>query len=278
MIGMAIPSPDQGVWHLGPVPIRAYALCIIAGVAAAAALGERRWRARGGNPGTITDLLFWAIPGGVIGARLYHVLTNPELYFAEGRDPLRAFYVWNGGLGIWGAIAGGALAVYVATRRQGISFLDLADALAPCLPLAQAIGRLGNWFNQELFGRPTDLPWGLEISPSNRPEEFKDSSTFHPTFLYEASWNLGLVMFLLWAERRFQLSRGRLFALYVMGYTLGRAWIEYLRVDPANDVLGLRLNEWTSLVLFVAAFGYLVFAGRRSPSRSHDEVEPVGEA
>ena len=218
-IGLSIPSPDQAIWYLGPVPLRAYALCIIAGIAAAAFLGERRWRARGGQPGVITDLLLWAIPSGVVGARLYHLATNPELYFAAGREPLRALYIWNGGLGIWGAVAGGAVGVYLAARRNELPFRDLADVLAPCLPLAQAIGRLGNWFNQELFGRPTDLPWGLEISTQNRPEEYASSPTFHPTFLYEASWNLALVGLLIWAERRFRLRGGRLFALYVVGYT-----------------------------------------------------------
>jgi prolipoprotein diacylglyceryl transferase len=210
----------------------------------------------------------------VVGARLYHVATNPELYFAPGRDPLRALYIWHGGLGIWGGVAGGALGVFVYARRNDIPFRDLADALAPCLPLAQAIGRFGNWFNQELFGRPTDLPWGLEISPQNRPESYKSSPTFHPTFLYEATWDLALVGVLIWAERRFRLTGGRLFALYVMGYTAGRAWIESLRVDPANMLWGLRLNEWTSLVLFLAGLAYLIVF-RRAGTPAAQKTSPV---
>ena len=258
---------------LGAVPIRAYALCIIVGIVAATWLGERRWRQRGGEPGVVSDLLVWAVPAGVVGARAYHVVTNPELYFADGRDPVRMFYIWNGGLGIWGAVMGGGVAVYVVARRRGLPFADLADAIAPCLALAQAIGRVGNWFNQELFGRPTDLPWGLRIDPENRPSGYEHVSTFHPTFLYEAGWNLFLVWLLLAVDRRARLNSGGLFALYVMGYTVGRAWIEYLRIDPANDVLGLRLNEWTSLALFIAAAAYLFVARSRSGGRMTPQHE-----
>lgn len=259
----AIPSPTTGVWMLGPVPVRAYALCIIAAILVGAWLTRRRYRATGGNPDVVTDVLLWGIPFGIVGARLYHVATNPELYFADGRDPWRALFVWEGGLGIWGAIALGAVGVHIGARRHGIDYRLLADVFAPGIALAQVVGRWGNWFNQELFGRPTSLPWGLSIDPDNRPTAYATSPTFHPTFLYESLWNLVLVAVLLWAERRFRLTNGRLFALYVMGYTAGRAWIEYLRVDPANYLLGLRVNDWTSLVLFAAALTYFVLAGRR---------------
>ena len=262
-----IPSPDQGTWYLGPVPIRAYALCIIAGVVVAIWLGERRWVARGGRAGTVGDLAVWAIPLGLVGARLYHVLTSAELYFAEGQDPWDAFKVWEGGLGIWGGIAGGALGSWIGARRAGVVLPAFADAVAPGVVLAQAVGRWGNWFNQELFGRPTDLPWALAIDAGNRPEGYSQFETFHPTYLYESLWNVGVALLVLWADRRFRLGHGRAFALYVAAYTVGRLWIEHLRIDDANMLLGLRLNEWTSIVVFVLAAAYFAVVGRLRPGR-----------
>jgi len=265
----SIPSPDQGVWYLGPFPLRAYALAIILGVVVAVWLGERRWVARGGQPGQIGDIAIWTVPFGLVGGRLYHVITDYGLYFGEGRDPVTALYVWQGGLGIWGAVALGAVGTWIGARRAGVKFLPLADALAPGVVIAQAIGRWGNWFNQELFGRPTTLPWGLEISPENRPEGYADVETFHPTFLYEFGWNLGVAALVLWADRRFRLGYGRAFALYVMGYTAGRGWIEYLRIDDVqmDDVGGLRLNVWVSIVVFAAAAAYFAWSTRRRPGR-----------
>jgi prolipoprotein diacylglyceryl transferase len=275
----SIPSPDQGVWQLGPVPIRAYALCIIAGVVVAVWLGERRWVARGGRPGQVGDIAIWAVPFGLVGGRLYHVITDWRLYFGEGRDPVTALYVWQGGLGIWGAIALGAVGAYIGARRHDARFPPLADALAPGIVIAQAIGRWGNWFNQELYGRPTTLPWGLEIDPEHREEGYGQYDTFHPTFLYEFFWNLGVAGLVIWADRRFRLGHGRAFALYVMGYTAGRGWIEYLRIDEVqgDDVFGLRLNVWTSIVVFLAALIYFLWSRRRHPGRE-DQVlraEPV---
>ncbi|MGI8887707.1 MAG: prolipoprotein diacylglyceryl transferase [Nocardioidaceae bacterium] len=262
----SIPSPSQGVWYLGPFPIRGYALCIIVGVVVAVWLGNKRWIQRGGQPGTVADIAVWAVPFGLVGGRLYHVLTDPQLYFAEGRDPIAALYIWRGGLGIWGAIALGTLGAYIGSRPYHLNFRALADALAPGIVLAQAIGRWGNWFNQELFGRPTSLPWGLEIDPEHRGD-FQQFATFHPTFLYESLWCVGVAILVIWADRRFQLSHGRAFALYVIGYTAGRVWIEYLRVDTVNHVWGLRLNVWTSIVVFTLAAAYFLLAGRNSPSR-----------
>jgi prolipoprotein diacylglyceryl transferase len=264
-----IPSPGQGVWHLGPVPIRAYALCIIAGVVVAIWLGERRWVARGGRPGQVGDIALWAVPFGLVGGRLYHVATDWRLYFGEGRDPVAALYVWQGGLGIWGAIALGALGAWIACRRYGVKFAPLADALAPGVVMAQAIGRWGNWFNQELYGRPTTLPWGLEIDPEHRVDGYEQYATFHPTFLYECLWNLGTAGLVIWADRRFRLGYGRAFALYVMAYTAGRAWIEALRIDTVqeNDVFGLRLNVWTSIIVFLLALAYFVVSLHRHPGR-----------
>ncbi|MGA8845751.1 MAG: prolipoprotein diacylglyceryl transferase [Nocardioides sp.] len=275
---LSIPSPSQGVWYLGDLPIRGYALSIILGIIVAIYLGERRWIARGGSAGDVQDLAVWAIPFGLVGARLYHVATDSGLYFGEGKSPVEALYVWQGGLGIWGAVALGAVGIYIGARRKGIRLLPMLDALAPGVIVAQAIGRWGNWFNQELYGKATDLPWGLEIDPQNYPEglDFAAGTTFHPTFLYEFLWNLGVFALLIWADRRFKLGFGRVMALYVMGYTLGRAWIEHLRIDNVelDDVAGLRLNVWTSIVLFVAAAAYFVWSSRRHPGREDSVYRP----
>ncbi|MET8140257.1 prolipoprotein diacylglyceryl transferase [Sphaerisporangium sp. NPDC005288] len=254
----SIPSPPEGVWYLGPIPLRAYAFCIVLGVIAAVWIGERRWRARGGEPGTITDLAVWAVPFGLVGGRLYHVISDWQLYFADDAPnrPIDALYIWHGGLGIWGAIALGAVGVWIACRRRGISLSAVADTVAPGIAVAQAIGRWGNYFNQELFGGPTSLPWGLEIDPG-RPGTIPGVSTYHPTFLYESLWDLALAGVLVWAGRRYALRHARLFAVYVAGYTLGRFWIEGMRVDPAHQILGLRLNQWTSIVIFLGALVYL---------------------
>jgi prolipoprotein diacylglyceryl transferase len=263
-----IPSPSRGEIDIGPVPLRAYALCILLGVFAAIYVTRRRWAARGGDPKQIGDLAVWAVPAGLVGARLYHVATDYHLYTD---DPLGAFRIWDGGLGIWGGVAAGAVVGTWVARRWGMDTPTLLDAAAPALPLAQAIGRWGNWFNQELFGRPTSLPWGLRIDPENRPRQFADEATFHPTFLYECLWNLVVVAIVLAVERRAKLRPGRLFAVYVAAYTFGRFWIELLRVDPAKRLLGLRINDWVSVVVFVGAMAVLV-TGRR---RRAEEPAPV---
>ena len=262
----AIPSPTQGVWELGPLPLRAYALCIIAGIVAAVLIGERRWVARGGAPGVVMDIAVWAVPFGIIGGRLYHVVSSPRPYFGEGGDPLRAFAVWEGGLGIWGAIALGAVGAWIACRRRGIPLPAFGDALAPGLLVAQAIGRLGNWFNNELYGRATDLPWALRIyewtgtravvGPDGRPVVL---GTFHPTFLYELLWNLAAALVVIWADRRFRLGHGRAFALYVALYCAGRLWIELLRTDPAETIADVRLNVYTAVVVGLLAVAYMVW-------------------
>jgi len=279
ILPMSIPSPGQGVWHLGPVPIRGYALCIIVGIIVAIWIGERRWVARGGRPNQVTDLALWAVPFGVIGGRLYHLATDWKPYFGEGGNPWAALYIWRGGLGIWGAVALGAVGVFIGARRQGIRFPPMLDALAPGVLVAQAIGRWGNWFNQELFGKPTTLPWGLRIDEEHRPLGYEQYSTFHPTFLYECLWNLGGFAILIWADRRFRLGHGRVFALYVMVYTLGRGWIEDLRIDPVqlSDVDGLRFNVWVSIVAFVVATAYFIWAGRTKPGRETDVYLPGHE-
>jgi prolipoprotein diacylglyceryl transferase len=279
---LTIPSPSQGVWHLGPLPVRAYALAIILGVVAAVWFGERRWVERGGERGQIGDIALWAVPAGLVGARAYHVATDHDLYFGSGQHPIQALEIWHGGLGIWGAIAGGLLGAWLYCRRHGILLRPLADALAPGLLLAQAIGRFGNYFNQELYGRPTTLPWGLEIDPSHWPSgrTFPAGTVFHPTFLYEAVWNLLGMALLLYLDRRFKLGFGRVFALYVMIYTAGRGWIETFRIDTIelNNVLGLRWGVWMSIVLFVLAAAYFVAAGRRHRPPHTREPTPYDAA
>ncbi|MET9240346.1 prolipoprotein diacylglyceryl transferase [Nonomuraea sp. NPDC003709] len=273
----SIPSPSQGVWYLGIIPIRAYALCIVLGVIVAVWLSERRWQARGGQKGTIVDIAVPAVIFGLIGGRLYHVITDWQTYFGSRaiKEPIQALFIWEGGLGIWGAISLGALGVWFAVRKRGISMSAVADTVAPGIAFAQAIGRWGNWFNQELYGSPTTLPWGLEIDADHGGEP---GVLYHPTFLYESLWDVALGFVLLFAGRRFALRHGRLFALYVAGYTLGRFWIEGLRIDPVGGVdhavtfLGLRINQWTSIVLFVAALAYFWL------SRNRDSVEIVAPA
>ena len=267
MLPAAIPSPEQGVWQLGPLPVRAYALCILVGILVAVWVGDRRWVARGGQQGTVADVAVWAVPFGIVGGRIYHVLTEWDPYFGAGGDPLQALQVWRGGLGIWGAITLGGVGAWIGCRRRGIRLPAYADAVAPGIALAQAIGRWGNWFNQELYGRPTDLPWGLEIAPENRPEAYAAAETFHPTFLYESLWCVGVAIAVVWADRRFRMGHGRVFALYVALYSLGRACIESLRIDPADLVLGLRFNVWTSLLVLAGAVAYIVVSARLRPGR-----------
>jgi prolipoprotein diacylglyceryl transferase len=269
LTSLFIPSPARGVWYLGAVPLRGYALCIIAGIVAAVWIGERRWLARGGTQGEVTDIALWAVPFGVIGGRLYHVMTDHDLYFGAGRQPIDALFIWRGGLGIWGAIALGGVGVWIGARRKGIRVPSVIDAMAPGLLVAQALGRWGNWFNQELFGKPSTQPWALKIDVGNRPPGYEEFATFQPTFLYESIWDLGAFGFVLWADRRWKLGHGRVMALYVMAYTAGRGWIEMLRIDNVEyqHVLGLRLNVWTSLVLFVLAAAYFVVVGRRHRDR-----------
>ncbi|MFG1944487.1 prolipoprotein diacylglyceryl transferase [Nonomuraea sp. NPDC048826] len=257
----SIPSPSEGVWYLfGFLPIRAYALCIVLGVIFAVWLSERRWRARGGEKGTIIDIAVPAVIFGLIGGRLYHVITDWQLYFSgREKQPIQALFIWEGGLGIWGAIALGGVGVWWACRRRGLSLSAVADTVAPGIAFAQAIGRWGNWFNQELYGSPTTLPWGLEIDIEHGGEP---GVLYHPTFLYESLWNVALGFVLIYAGRRFSLRHGRLFALYVAGYTLGRFWIEGLRIDPVGGIgyavefLGLRINQYTAIALFVGALVY----------------------
>ena len=290
----SIPSPPQGVWHLGWLPIRAYALFIIVGIIVALVIGDRRWVARGGEPGVIYDIALWAVPFGLIGGRLYHVMTDWRTYFGdEGAGFLAALRIWDGGLGIWGAVALGGVGAWIGCRRRGIPLPAFGDAIAPGIVLAQAIGRLGNYFNQELFGRPTSLPWGLKIyerrDASGALDMLNGVSTgqpadiapqpVHPTFLYELIWNVLVFVLLIYVDRRFKIGHGRLFALYVAAYCVGRFGVELLRDDTATLIAGIRINLFTSTFVFVGAMVYIIVApkGREDPAtlagKAHDRGE-----
>ncbi len=272
MILATIPSPDRNTIPIGSFQLHMYAVMIIIGIVVAVVISERRLVSRGFAKGTALDLVVWAVPFGIVGARLYHVITDWQTYFGANRtrEPIEALYIWQGGLGIWGAIAGGALGVYIAARRKHLSFVDIADAVAPALPVAQAIGRWGNWWNQELYGGPTSLPWGLQIKQGDGTV-----GTYQPTFLYESLWDVSVALICIWADRRFRLDRGRVFMLYVALYCAGRAVTEALRSDPASMLAGLRVNEWVSIGLFIVAVVYIVVVSRRP--RKQAETADAGE-
>ncbi|MFF5292361.1 prolipoprotein diacylglyceryl transferase [Paractinoplanes globisporus] len=268
MILAAIPSPTTSVWHVLGLPIRAYALCIVLGIVAAVLIMEYRLRARGVAHWASLDMAVWAVPFGIIGARIYHLITSPQEYFGSGGHPIDALYIWKGGLGIWGAVAGGAFGAWIAARQLGLPLSVFADSLAPGLPVAQAIGRFGNWFNNELYGKATTLPWGLRVHDMDTTnpghaltidgEPVTKAGLYHPTFLYEAVWDIGVAVLVWLLDRKYKFGRGRAFALYVMAYTVGRFWIEMLRIDDANHILGIRLNVFTAIIVFLLALAYFV--------------------
>ena len=274
------PSPPRGVWHLGPLPIRAYAVFIIIGIVAALLIGDRRWEARGGERGVIYDIAMWAVPFGLLGGRLYHLATDWQTYWGPGGAGFgAALRIWDGGLGIWGAVALGGVGAWIGCRRRGIPLPAFGDALAPGLVLAQAIGRLGNYFNQELYGRETTLPWGLQIFYRRDPSGFVDPHSLdgvstgqvalvvQPTFLYELIWNLLVFVALIYVDRRYKLGHGRLFAVYVAAYCVGRFCVELLREDAATHIAGIRINSFTSTFVFIGAVVYIILApkGREDP-------------
>ena len=290
-----IPSPSQSVWHLGPLPIRAYALCIVAGIIVALLLTARRMEERGGKREDVWDVSGWAVVFGILGGRLYHVITDPELYFEgkPGTHPIDAFKIWDGGLGIWGAVALGAVGAWIGCRRKGMSLAVFADAVAPGLVLAQAIGRWGNWFNNELYGGPTSVPWKLQIhcvdvtvgKGNVCPNGTHVLGYFQPTFLYESLWDVALAFVLLYLDKRFRMGHGTVILAYGMGYTAGRGWIEALRSDHANHILGLRLNDWTAIIVFVIALALFLRHGGFHSGREqtpytdrHQPDEPAGES
>lgn len=286
---LSIPSPPASwaQFHVGPLTVHTYALCILAGIAAAIVITDRRLSSRGGPKGFAVDAAIWAVPVGIVVARIYHVVTHPGDYFAAGDDLWNVFAIWDGGNAIYGAELGGAIGILIACRRAGIRFLSFADALAPGLLVAQAIGRLGNWFNHELFGLPTTLPWGLQIESSNPkfPPGLPAGTLFHPLFLYEIVWDLLGAAVIVVLERRVGLRWGRAIATYFIWYGIGRAYLESIRVDPTSGgFLGVPDNEWTSFALIVLGVLLLLVQHRRQPGpeesirlRPHDasDVVPV---
>lgn len=269
----SIPSPSISgfnLWPGGPF-IHFYALCILAGIVVAAIWTNRRLTRRGAEPWVVVDIALLAVPLAIIGARIFHVVTHPGFYFGDDKDIWAIFRVWEGGIAIFGSLIGGAIGAWLGCRWTGIRFWTFADALAPALLLAQAMGRFGNWFNQELFGLPTDLPWGLEISPDNSafPPGLADDTLFHPTFLYEVIWNVLGVLVLVWAGRRLRLQWGRLFGLYLVWYCAGRIVWESIRIDPSEIILGLRTNVWAAILGVVVGLVILVVQKRR-----HTGLEP----
>lgn len=273
----SIPSPDRGVWYLGPLPLRAYAFAIIIGVIIAWKIAERRYAKKGGDPDVVADAAGWMVLFAIVGARLYHVFTTPEPYFGPNGDLMQILRVWEGGLGIWGGVLGGVLGAWIALKRRGLRLSPFADAAAPGILAAQAVGRLGNYFNQELYGRPTDLPWALEIDPDKLVAGYPPGTTFHPTFLYEMICSTIGVFLLLYLEKRFRLRAGQVFWAYVMIYTAARFWIENLRIDTAHTIAGLRLNVWTSIIVFLLAVVMLYIRGTKvAADPSLDSIELPG--
>ncbi|GAA0335364.1 prolipoprotein diacylglyceryl transferase [Micropruina glycogenica] len=276
---LSIPSPPISGWQIGPFYLHIYALCLITGMIAAWMIGNRRWQARGGSPDQFETIVLVAIPVGIVGARIYHVLTHLGDYFGPGIDPWSVFRIWEGGIAIYGAIGGGALAAWLMCRRGGVRFSSLADSLAPGIAVGQALGRFGNWFNQELYGLPTDLPWGLEIDAAHRVPGYEQYSTFHPTFLYESLWNLLVAGVLLWADRRFRLGRGKVFALYVALYGFGRFFTEGIRLDFSYDTFGsIRFNQFVAALICLAGVAILVWLVKFKPGREESVYLPGREA
>jgi prolipoprotein diacylglyceryl transferase len=270
-----LPSPSRAVWHLGPVPVRAYAICIVLGVLIALLVADRRYRRIGGQAGLILDVATLAVPFGLIGARAYSVITNYQLYVGHRHDWTDILRIWDGGIGIPGAVAAGALGAWIACRRAGVAFAPVAGAAAPGLAFGQAVGRWGNWFDQQLYGRPTTLPWGVEIAPEQRVRGYENFATFQPAFLYESIWDVLVGLLVIYAVRRFLLTGDRAFALYAGAYAIGGFLIQSLRIDPSHHVLGLRVNQLVLAVVFAAAVAYLYLTRRK---RGPDSIVAVAAA
>ncbi len=264
----SIPSPSSGEIEIGPLTLHAYGFMLLLGITAAVILTGIRWTRRGGDWDLVLRAAMWGVVGGIIGARLYHVITSwSEVDVPKWQG---VFEIWEGGLGIWGAVAGGAIAAAIVVHRSGESVWAFFDAGAPGVLLAQAIGRWGNWFNQELFGKPTDLPWGLEIDTINASQAgFLGDNLFHPLFLYESIWCLVGVGVLLLVDRRFTIKPPGIFCLYVAWYTAGRLGFEFLRVDHAHELFGIRLNAFVAATLLILSIVGLIWSQRRSGEPKH---------
>lgn len=260
----SIPSPADGGIDIGPLTLHAYGLAYVVGLAAAIIVGIRLWESRGGNRDLVFDVATWGFPAGIIGGRLYHVITSWNELGDEWWAP---FAIWEGGMGIWGGITVGVLVGLWRVRRAGVDVGLFADAAAPSILIAQAIGRVGNYFNQEIFGKPTDLPWGLEIDPVNRPDGYEQFATFHPMFLYEGLWCLALAAILIVLYHRRTFRPPGLFALYVAGYSAFRIFAETQRLDPANEILGMRINFWVAILLTIAGLVAFWYTQRRGDAK-----------
>jgi prolipoprotein diacylglyceryl transferase len=263
----SIPAPSISSFTVGPFVVHIYALFILIGIVLAIWIANHRLTKRGGESGVAIDIALWAVPFGIVGGRIFHVLTHLGDYFSDGADYTAIFRIWEGGLAIYGAILFGLLGAWIGARVAGVRFWSFVDAVAPGVLLAQAIGRWGNYFNQELFGTPTTLPWGLEIDQTNPayPAGLPAGVLFHPTFLYESIWSLIGVVLLINLDKRFELRWGKMFALYIAFYSLGRIWTESLRLDPSEVILGLRTNIWSALAGILAAIVIWRVQSRRHP-------------
>lgn len=272
-----LPSPSRSLWHIGPIPVRAYPICVVVGIIVGLWIASRRYRRVGGRPGMILDIATVAIPVGLVGARLYSVLTDIGYYFGHGRDWVNVFRIWDGGLGIPGAVAGGALGAWVVCRRERAELAPVAGAVAPALAFAQAIGRWGNWFNQQLYGRPTALPWAVEISPEHRLAGYVNFATFQPTFLYESLWDVLVGVAVILIARRSVLPGDRAFAVYAGLYAFGRFWTQSLEISNSVHVVGLRVDQVMMVLIVVGATVYLYLTrNERGPdvvaAAARDEV------
>jgi prolipoprotein diacylglyceryl transferase len=270
-----LPSPSRAVWHLGPIPIRAYAICVVLGILAALIVADRRYRKIGGGEGLMLEAAILGVPLGLIGARAYSLITDYQRYVGYHHDWTASLRIWDGGIGIPGAIGAGALGAWIACRRAGVAFAPVAGAAAPGLAFGQAIGRWGNWFGQALYGRPTTLPWGVQIAPEHRVRGYENFATFQPAFLYESIWDVLVGVLVIYAARRFLLTGDRAFALYACSYSVGAFCTQALRIDPSRHLLGLRVNQWVMAVVFAGAAGYLFLTWNK---RGPDDLGPAADS
>jgi len=265
----SIPSPDIQYFDLGPLRVHIYALCILVGIALATWITDTRLSKRGAERGVVLDIILWAVPLGIIGARFYHVFTHPADYFYEGADLFKVFYIWEGGNAIFGSLLGGAVGAWIGCKQTGIRFWSFADALAPAMLIAQATGRLGNYFNHELFGQPTTLPWGLEIESTNPafPAGLPEGTLFHPMFLYEILWNVLGAIVIVVLERKLYLRWGKAFGVYLIWYGIGRSVFETYRLDSSETFLAIRTNVWAALLAVAVGIAIIIIQNRRHPGK-----------
>lgn len=265
----SIPSPTIQFFEVGPLRIHIYALCILLGIALATWITDTRLSRRGAERGVVLDIILWAVPLGIIGARFYHVFTHPADYFYDGADLMRVFYIWEGGNAIFGSLLGGAVGAWIGCKQTGIRFWSFADALAPAMLIAQATGRLGNYFNHELFGQPTTLPWGLEIESSNPafPAGLPEGTLFHPMFLYEILWNVLGALVIIGLERKVYLRWGKAFGVYLIWYGIGRSVFETYRLDPSETFFSIRTNVWGALAAVLIGIAIILIQHKRHPGK-----------